>query len=87
MKNHRPARGTRGFIMRGFSNDAVEGIFFRVYDKYDKSKFTDYNLDHFDLEVEIVDSDSYFYSKTVGAGSKSEEVHSLDYGPQTLGIK
>ena len=51
----KPAKGVKGYIIRS----AVEpGYLFRVYDKSEDGKlndFTDYEILHYDLEVEILD--------------------------------
>jgi len=70
--NVRPARGTRGFLLR-----SVDGTyFFRIYGA-DRS-FRDYALQHSDLEIEIVDDEATFY--------EDDEHPKLDHSPQTLGI-
>ena len=76
-KKFKIATGTTGFILKTFDNDYV----FRVYDE-GESSFTDYDLDHFDLEVKIVDEDAVFYEYENGSDSIG---YSLDYSPQTLG--
>ena len=68
-----PAKGVRGFILSEY--------IFRVYDSLDKSKFTDYDIRHLDLEVEIVDETSYFYKDTALIDSNI-----LDYSPDVLGL-
>ena len=49
----KPTKGVKGYIIRS----AVEpGYLFRVYDKSEDGKlndFTDYEILHYDLEVEI----------------------------------
>ena len=55
----KPAKGVKGYILRL----AGGGYVFRVYDKSDDGKlndFTDYDILHYDLEVEILD-DAVFY--------------------------
>jgi len=47
------AKGTKGFIMRGADIDGNRFYFFRVYDT--QHNFIDYDIEHFDLEVEILD--------------------------------
>ena len=69
---YKPAKGIKGFILR-----TAAGPVFRVYNK-DKS-FTDYDLVHFDLEVEILDDDAFFYEYDIGA--------TLDHSPSSLGIE
>lgn len=66
--NIKPAQHSRGFLIW-----AGDTYFFRVY----KGKeFTDYRICHSDLEIEILDPDSAFYSDEV-----------LDHAPATLGIE
>ena len=59
----KPAKGVKGYIMRGADIDGNRFYFFRVYDEDDNGglrDFTDYDIEHFDLEVEILD-DAVFY--------------------------
>ena len=72
----KPANKTTGVLIRDFSGS----YFFRVYDKKDKSIFKDYKLRHQDLQVVIDDSDCAFYEE-------DSENPTLDYAPETLGIK
>lgn len=65
--SHKPAKGTKGFILRSMDGGPV----FRVYHA-DKT-FTDYDLLHYDLEVEILDEDAHFYHYDIGS--------TLDHGP------
>lgn len=65
--NSQPALGTRGFLIW-----TGETYMFRVYHD---DEFTDYEISHCDLEVEIVDEDSAFYDGRV-----------LDHAPDTLGL-
>ena len=64
----KPAQGTRGHLL--WSGDRV---FFRIY--HAAHEFTDYDIRHSDLEIEIVDPDSAFYDD-----------RTLDHSPETLGI-
>jgi len=48
-------------------------MFFRIY--HGQHDFTDYDIRHNDLEIEIVDPDATFYNG-----------HILDHSPETLGI-
>lgn len=73
MKN-KPAAGTRGFLLR---IAAEPGYVFRVYDKH--HNFVDYDILHYDMEVEILDRDATFYTD----GNESWIDHSLE----TLGYK
>ena len=66
------ANGVTGHLIRnGFEMQ------FRVYDE--NQQFTDYDLNHSDLCVTILDEDSAFYS--------DPQSDSLDHSPETLGIK
>ena len=65
---HLPAQGSRGFLIW-----CVDRYQFRVY--HDQG-FTDYDIRHADLEIEIVDPDSAFYDGNI-----------LDYSPETLGLE
>jgi hypothetical protein len=50
----KPTKGVKGFILRTIDNDHI----FRVYEPFVKGemmKFTDYDILHYDLEVEILD--------------------------------
>jgi len=67
------AKGTKGFLIRV----GKDGYAFRVYNK--DFTFTDYDILHYDLEIEILDSDAHFY--------KVDDENYLDHSPQTLGIK
>ena len=54
----KPAKGVKGYLIRTMGYDREERILFRVYDKSDDGKlndFTDYEILHYDLEVEILD--------------------------------
>ncbi len=66
--NHLPAQGSRGHLI--WTGDNYQ---FRVY--HDQG-FTDYDILHSDLEIEIVDPDSAFYDGQI-----------LDHSPETLGLK
>lgn len=69
----KPANGVFGHIIRTFDGRYC----FRVYD-YDKDTFTDYNLQHSDLYIQIKDPDAFFYSTENGSDI-------LDHSPETLG--
>ena len=59
MLNTKPAKGVKGYILRL----AGGGYVFRVYDKVlagELPDFTDYDILHYDLHVEILD-DAVFY--------------------------
>lgn len=65
------AQGIRGCLLyNGYNN-----YFLRVYDA--NHNFKDYDILHCDLEVEIVDSDAYFY--------ETADNCVLDHSPLTLG--
>jgi hypothetical protein len=66
-----PAQGARGFLI--WTGETYQ---FRVYHNLDPRGFTDYDIRHSDLEIEIVDPDSAFYDSS-----------RLDHSPETLGIK
>ena len=55
-----PAKGTKGFIMHGTDIEGNRFYFFRVYDKGHIHKFVDYDILHYDLEVEILEDDARF---------------------------
>lgn len=69
------AKGVRGHLLWS-GND----YFFRVYDKDDRSRFTDYDLVHSDLEITIEEEDSCLYEHEDGENT-------LDHSPETLGIE
>ena len=59
MINKKSAKGVKGYILRL----AGGGYVFRVYDEDDNGglrDFTDYDILHYDLEVQILD-DAVFY--------------------------
>ncbi len=66
-----PAKGSRGFLIR-----SGETYLFRVYHDLDPQGFTDYDIRHSDLEIEILDEDAAFYDD-----------RTLDHSPKTLGIE
>lgn len=49
----KPAKGVKGFIMRGCDIDGNRFYYFRVYNE--NHSFVDYDIEHYDLEVEILD--------------------------------
>jgi hypothetical protein len=71
------ARGTRGFLLRSFDDAGSSRYLFRVYGA--DHSFRDYELLHFDLEVEIVDEEATFYDAEEGRNGR------LDHSPRTLG--
>jgi len=73
IRSVKPAKGTKGFIMHGSDIDGNPFYFFRVYDKGHIHKFVDYDILHYDLEVEILESDAMLYQDEFGAH--------IDYAP------
>jgi hypothetical protein len=71
------ATGTKGFLLEIHVNGTPKYVF-RVYNE-DRT-FTDYEIRHFDLEMEILDLDATFYE------GKNGRLF-LDYSPATLGIE
>ena len=68
-----PANGTKGMLIWCGGDKYV----FRVYDK--DRDFVDYDLRHSDMEIEIQESDAYFY--------EDGDYKCVDHAPATLGIK
>ena len=64
--NRKPAKGVKGYLIRTFTGTGPDKIVFRVYDEkpdYEGGRdFTDYDILHYDLEVEILD-DAVFYNR------------------------
>ena len=61
MLKTKPAKGTKGFIMRTMDNGHV----FRVYN--DDYTFIDYDILHYDLQIQILDDDAHLYEYDMGA--------------------
>ena len=59
LRSVKPAKGTKGHIIR-----VGDTYMFRVYDK--EYNFIDYDILHYDLEVEILDPDASLYSSEYG---------------------
>ena len=59
LRSVKPAKGTKGHIIR-----VGDTYMFRVYDK--EYNFIDYDILHYDLEVEILDTDASLYSSEYG---------------------
>jgi hypothetical protein len=59
------AKGLKGFLIRTLDNEFV----FRVY--HEDHSFTDYDIRHYDLEIEIIGDDSAVFS--------DGERHWIDY--------
>lgn len=66
-----PAKGSRGLLI--WTGETYQ---FRVYHDLDPQGFTDYDIRHSDLEIEILDEDAAFYDD-----------RKLDHSPETLGIE
>jgi hypothetical protein len=73
MKISKPAKGIKGFIIRTF--DDPKDWFFRVYNE--DHSFTDYRIEHCDLEVTIESEDANFYELP-------NQENILDYSEQVL---
>ena len=59
----KPAKGVKGYLLRTFTDDNKDTFVFRVYDRGvdgEFQNFTDYDILHYDLEMEILD-DAVFY--------------------------
>ena len=59
MRSVKPAKGTKGFIIR-----VLDSYVFRVYNE--DFTFVDYDILHYDLEVEILESDAMLYRSEFG---------------------
>ena len=59
LRSDKPAKGTKGYIIR-----VGDTYMFRVYDK--EYNFIDYDILHYDLEVEILDTDASLYTSEYG---------------------
>lgn len=68
----KPANGTVGYLLR--VADEREYVF-RVYDE--NHNFTDYDILHYDMCIQIQDEDATFYS--------NEHGDYIDHSPETLG--
>ena len=66
------AKGQRGLLIRGMDGQ----IWFRQYDA--NHDFVDYDITHYDCEIEILDSSAELIS--------NEHGDFLDYTPASLGI-
>jgi hypothetical protein len=67
------ANNLKGFLCRSIDKQ----YFFRTYNP--DGTFTDYELYHSDLEIQILDSDAYIYEKN--------GEYYIDHSPQTLGLE
>jgi hypothetical protein len=72
MNSNKPAKGQRGLLIRGMDGQ----IWFRQYSAdYD---FVDYDITHYDCEIEIVDDSAELI--------RNEQGDYLDYTKKALGI-
>ena len=71
VRSVKPAKGAKGFIMHGQDIDGGKFYFFRVYNE--DFTFVDYDILHYDLEIEILESDAMLYRSEFGSY--------LDYPP------
>ena len=74
MKTSKPAKGTKGFIIRTF--DDPKDWFLRVYNE--DHSFIDYRIEHCDLEITIDSEDAVLYELENGE-------HILDYSLDVSG--
>ena len=72
MNTSKPAQGQRGFLIRGMDGQ----IWFRQYDP--EGEFVDYDIAHYDCEIEIVDDSAELVRNAQG--------DYLDYTQEALGI-
>ena len=72
MNTSKPAQGERGFLIRGMDGQ----IWFRQYNA--DHDFVDYDITHYDCEIEIVDSSAELVRNARG--------DFLDYTKKALGI-
>ena len=72
MSTSKPAQGQRGFLIRGMDGK----IWFRQYTA--DHEFVDYDITHFDCEIEIVDDSAELVRNARG--------DYLDYTREALGI-
>jgi hypothetical protein len=73
MSTSKPAKGQRGLLIRGLGDQ----IWFRQYD--DQGEFVDYDITHYDCEIEIVDDSAELIS--------NERGDFLDYTKESMGIE
>ena len=73
MMKSKPAKGTKGFIIR--TTDG--GYMFRVYSA--THEFIDYDILHYDMEVEILDNDATFYEEG--------DYNVIDHAPYYKGLE
>jgi len=72
MNTSKPAQGQRGLLIRGMDGQ----IWFRQYDE--NHDFVDYDITHYDCEIEIVDSSAELY--------RTESGDFLDYTRESMEI-
>ena len=72
MNTSKPALGQRGLLIRGMDGQ----IWFRQYDE--NHDFVDYDITHYDCEIEIVDSSAELI--------RTESGDFLDYTKESMGI-
>jgi hypothetical protein len=72
MSMTKSAKGQRGFLIRGMNGQ----MWFRQYDE--NHDFVDYDITHYDCEIEIIDSSAELIS--------NEHGDYLDYTRESLGI-
>lgn len=73
MNTSKPAQGQRGLLIRGMDGQ----IWFRQYDS--DHNFVDYDITHYDCEIEIVDSSAELI--------RNERGDFLDYTRESMGIE
>lgn len=73
MSTSKPAQGQRGFLIRGMDGQ----IWFRQYDP--EGEFVDYDITHYDCEIEIVDDSAELVRNARG--------DYLDYTKEALEIE
>lgn len=73
MTQRKPAQGQRGFLIRGMNGE----IWFRQYNA--DHNFVDYDITHYDCEIEIVDPSAELI--------RDERGDYLDYTREAMEIK
>jgi hypothetical protein len=73
MNTSKPAQGQRGILIRGMHGQ----IWFRQYDE--NHNFVDYDILHYDCEIEILDSSAELIC--------NEHGDFLDYTKESMGIE
>jgi hypothetical protein len=73
MMSSKPAKGQRGLLIRGMDGQ----IWFRQYDE--NHDFVDYDITHYDCEIEIVDDSAELI--------RNERGDYLDYTRESMGIE